>query len=72
MPETIEIPRAMFVACPKFGFKRRRAALCATCERFGGLIDVTPDAPAGTPFEKQYRVSCAHPIARSMIVVEED
>lgn len=75
--EEIEVPAGVFVPCPDMGFKNVRVKTrCANCPEFRGVMDcanpATPaEALAGMDFETRYRIVCAKPIARRVIMVEE-
>lgn len=67
------LPDNVFVHCPKtHGFAQVRVkSACRGCPFFGGLIDVDQTSPRAR-FEDRYRVSCSHPTARRMSVVQLD
>lgn len=71
MTDAIAIPKTAFIPCPALGFKNRRVLKCIDCEFFQAVIDVQEGAPAATtPFDKKYRVACAHPVARRTVLIE--
>ncbi|MFZ5697773.1 MAG: hypothetical protein ACOY9J_03470 [Pseudomonadota bacterium] len=70
MTAAVDIPKTAFIPCPALGFKNRRVLKCIDCEFFHGVIDVQEGAPVSTPFDKKYRVACAHPVARRTVLIE--
>lgn len=68
---TIAIPPTVYVPCPAISFKNRRADRCTSCDHFHGIVDTMPKAPADAePFERRYRIGCAHIVARRCIAIE--
>lgn len=69
---SIQIPSTAFVPCPAISFRNRRANRCMTCEHFHGVVDTMPNTPADVevPFDRRYRIGCAHLVARRCISVE--
>jgi len=62
-------PAAVAVPCPARGFASRYVVRCCKgCPHFQGFLRVQAEAP----WPRGYRVLCAHPIARSMTIVEDD
>lgn len=66
-PKPDQVPRSMFVHCPKTGtFEYTRVADdCLVCQHYVGMIE----NGGGEKFELRYTVACAHPVARRIHVI---
>jgi len=62
---TEDVQNNLFVHCPKVTFNLTRAILCSDCEYFKSMLRVSDDNRQ----EVALRVVCAHPITRSLTVV---
>lgn len=68
--EEVEIPRHIFVRCPKAAWKLRQATACDGCPFFRGLTKKMSQDGGVLPFEYQYLVRCASPIDRELFPIE--
>lgn len=66
MSETLEIPDAVLVSCPKHKFNLARVAACTGCENFCGLQDRFPGSER--EFAERYILLCdAEPVRRHIL-----
>ncbi len=66
--EEKDIPEGCYVNCPKGG-KFKEVFLktnCFDCEFFRGLLGIEESVKRELPFEKCFKVDCAHPMPRSI------